>query len=264
LPLLIAGAGIAQHVSATPIRVIVTDVSNIRLGHAVANANDNNPNVAHVAVPPPPMLGTTFTQLDDAGRQRKPHRKCSGMRAKALAISNAFRKALGFPAIEVHPHLSTNGEKEIHGGLIRILPMPFIGTFANEAGQVQSEVQGEEEKHHKHHHHHHHAEGKGKGKKFKHRCGSFARRIHKALMALGPWEGRAVAFVIGCGIGVLLRMVWVLFVITYRTIRGERDDEIEYSEVVYDEQEVMAPPPPQYTDEKVEVVDNKAPAAAAA
>ena len=27
--------------------------------------------------------------------------------------------------------------------------------------------------------------------------GSFLRRIHRALMALGPWEGRAVAFVLG-------------------------------------------------------------------
>lgn len=41
-------------------------------------------------------------------------------------------------------------------------------------------------------------------------------------MNLGRWEGRAVAFVIGCGIGVLLRMIWVLALVTFRTVRGPR------------------------------------------
>ena len=30
-----------------------------------------------------------------------------------------------------------------------------------------------------------------------HRHASFLRRVHRALMMLGPWEGRAVAFVLG-------------------------------------------------------------------
>ena len=42
------------------------------------------------------------------------------------------------------------------------------------------------------HHHMHH----GHFRHMHHR-GSFIRRIHRALMSLGPWEGRAIAFVLG-------------------------------------------------------------------
>jgi hypothetical protein len=236
LPLLIAGAGIAQHVSASPIRITITEISsNVRLGHAVANANTNS-NIAHVA---PAIMATP--QTDDAGRHKKSHRLCGGrVRAKAIALSNAFRKALGFPLIESPPRPSTEGDKEIHGGLIRILPMPFIGTPVQEDAHGEMPVKG----------HHHH--------QFKHRNASFMRRIHHALMALGPWEGRAVAFVIGCGIGVLLRMVWVMCIITYRMIRGERDEETEYAELIFEhDAEELIVPPPRYNDEKVEAVDNK-------
>lgn len=188
LPLLIAGAGIgkqqyrylntnfslrtptAQHVSASPIRVVVTEISSIRLGHAAADVNGNS-NIAHF---PPAIVGN---QVDDAGRHKK-HRLCrGGMRAKAIAISNAFRKALGLPLIETHAPVG--GEHEVHNGLVRVMPMSFIGTPADDQGEMP---QG-------HHHIHHH--------QHKHHKGSFMRRIHRALMSLGPWEGRAVAFVIG-------------------------------------------------------------------
>jgi hypothetical protein len=49
------------------------------------------------------------------------------------------------------------------------------------------------------------------------------RRIHRVFAELGAWEARAVAFVLGCGIGVLLRMFWVLGVVFYRTIRTESE-----------------------------------------
>jgi len=236
LPLLVAGAGIAQHVSASPIRIIVTGVStNMRLGDAAANAEE----VAQVA--PGPL---TTTQVDDAGHHTKLHRphRCGGaMRAKAIAISNIFRQALGFPLIEAHPVHPTNDEKEIHGGLIRLVPMSSIGTpvEGGAPGEVQMRPHG----------HHHH---------FKHHNASFLRRIHHALMALGPWEGRAVAFVIGCGIGVLLRMVWVMCIITYRMIKGERDEEAEHAELVFEyDAPIIVMPPPQYSDEKVEVTEDK-------
>lgn len=41
----------------------------------------------------------------------------------------------------------------------------------------------------------------------RHRPHSFIGRLHKAFLTLSPWEGRALSFVIGCGIGVLLRFV---------------------------------------------------------
>ncbi|KAF9449636.1 hypothetical protein P691DRAFT_812046, partial [Macrolepiota fuliginosa MF-IS2] len=82
-------------------------------------------------------------------------------------------------------------------------------------------------------------------------------RIHNALMALGPWEGRAVAFVLGCGIGVLLRMFWVLSVVTCRSICGDRDDGYIQVAVIEEhlDAEDIAVPPPTYTivDEKDQV-----------
>jgi hypothetical protein len=73
----------------------------------------------------------------------------------------------------------------------------------------------------------------------------FFQRVHAALITLGPWEGKAVAFVLGCGIGVLLRMVWILAVVSYRMIRGTNENEIGYTEIVFveeiNESEVSAP-----------------------
>jgi len=87
------------------------------------------------------------------------------------------------------------------------------------------------------------------------------RRIHRALMSLGPWEGRAVAFVLGCGIGVLLRMFWVMTVVMYRAIKG-RNGEAEYTLVCehYTQAEtiLVAPPSYVYLDEK-EAPEEKAP-----
>ena len=40
-------------------------------------------------------------------------------------------------------------------------------------------------------------------------------------------------------------MVWVMIVVTARAIRGPREEETEY-EVVFDEAEMLVPPP-QYT-----------------
>lgn len=86
----------------------------------------------------------------------------------------------------------------------------------------------------------------------------FMERLHIALMALGPWEGRAVAFVLGCGIGVLLRMLWVLAIVSYRLIKGPKEDENKYTEILvveeYDDAEMVAPAPPTYTysDEKAD------------
>ena len=122
-----------------------------------------------------------------------------------------------------------------------------------------------------HHHGHHH-----------HRM-SFLHRVHKALMVLGPWEGRAVAFVLGmfqfyfyafpfffsdgiagCGIGVLLRMIWVMTIVLFRTFRGNSssDDADVHDVLVFEaDAEDILVPPPQYTDEKVALVpepENKA------
>jgi hypothetical protein len=60
--------------------------------------------------------------------------------------------------------------------------LPFIGT-----PPTVVEVKG----HHRHHHEHHH------GPKHRMEKASFIERIQFVLTALGPWEGKAVAFVLG-------------------------------------------------------------------
>jgi hypothetical protein len=196
---------------------------------------------------------------------------------KALDISNAFRHALGMPLIEP-------GKPE--DKMYKI--MPFIGTpptFVEVEGMKNGQLEGKTrggdtirilpaggampppqfDGHHHHHHghhggHHHLAHGQH------HRDGhNFLERLETALLALGPWEGRAVAFVLGCGLGVLLRMLWVLAVVAYRNIKGEREEEPEYSQITvieeYDEepQEVLFPPPNYtFSNEKLPVADEPA------
>jgi len=90
------------------------------------------------------------------------------------------------------------GPIRVDGGFVSILPFPAV--TAAKGGDWEGD--------HKYGHFH----------------GSFLSRLHHSLMNLGRWEGRAVAFVIGCGIGVLIRMFWVLAIVFYRSFRGHRDD----------------------------------------
>jgi hypothetical protein len=231
LPLLAAGVGLAvQQANASPIRVVVVSshkdvTSNLRFGLAGAN-NGNINNDISMAMP---------------AENRRP---CPGqlMRDKAISISNTFRKALGLPLIETsHNLVHTDGD--IHGGIVHITPSPFIGTPSNldspEMGEVHHIVPIHA--HHAHHMKHHRHET------------SFLGRVHHALMALGPWEGRAVAFVLGCGIGVLLRMMWVMTIVAYRMIKGDSDESPEYTLVCEHYTEAAnAVPPPSYILEKAE------------
>jgi len=78
-------------------------------------------------------------------------------------------------------------------------------------------------------------------------------------MALGTWEARVVAFVLGCGIGVLLRMLWVIAIVSYRTVRGdtfEDDENAQYALLYEAPEEEIVVAPPQYilVDEKAPVV----------
>jgi len=273
IPVLVAGASL---VASQPLRVIVEGPSdtnaNIRFGHALANANvnGNDDNVAHLTRPT--VVMTSVTEVKSSGR----HFCGSSIREKAIQMSNAFRHALGLPLIELeehhrrpHPHHKgdeaskeqgrPHSDKEMH-----IMPLPFIGVGALPnavhpdavIGQNKEILQDGRVVHFNPHHHPHHLRPDDH-RRFHHmRHGSFLRRMHRAIMALGPWEGRAVAFVLGCGIGVLLRMFWVLAVLAYRAVSGTRDDDtLEENYIIFEQDaESIFIPPPQYTDEKVEAV----------
>ncbi|TFK82524.1 hypothetical protein K466DRAFT_590454 [Polyporus arcularius HHB13444] len=230
----------ASLVAASPIRVVVTEVS---YGHAAPEAHD----VAHIPTP----IFRPIELFPEANGNSKPHRRpfCQSMKDKALDATNALRQMLGLETIKpdirpiMHPipAMPRPHHVEMQGGAATgkaALPvLPFVGTPVRPGFAPEGEEgdMGEHPAHrpmwiHRPHHRLH---------------GSFLRRVHHALMSLGPWEGRAVAFVLGCGIGVLLRMVWVMVLVTARAFRGSRDEDAEY-EVVFDDAELLVPPP-QYT-----------------
>jgi len=250
LSLLAAGAAIVQ-VSASPLRVVAFGSDGpkaIRYGHGVPNNGNKNPNIAMVLRP------------DTEIKARGP---CRGarMRAKAIEFSNSVRKALGLPLIE--PSTITLISAPNHGteqsGRVHILP--FIGTPNTfvEPGKFDANPPYLAHPHRPYHNH--------EGFRQRLRNSPFIERLHIALMALGPWEGRAVAFVLGCGIGVLLRMMWVLAIVSYRLVKGQREEEPRYTEILvveeYNDVEEAAPAPPTYTfaddkgDKKVETAEAK-------
>ncbi|KAJ3854396.1 hypothetical protein EV368DRAFT_72904 [Lentinula lateritia] len=246
----VAGAGLLQ-ANASPLRVAFVSHG----ASVIPQANPNNETVAQII---------SLTKLHDvkpsSNAENGARRGCAGSRS--LLISNTLRQALGLPLIETdsgeeeeeeHVHLKHHHHQEIQ-------------TEDGEEGHVHhkhhhhhdkfnpmEEREGEEGSIHRHiHHHRHHF--KSRTGRIPSRC-SFIRRLHFSLMTLGPWEGRAVAFVLGCGLGVLLRMFWVLTVVAYRTVRGGNTTQ-EPSFIAlpnrYDPEEVFVPPP-------VYIVDKKAP-----
>jgi hypothetical protein len=244
----IAASAALVQVSAAPapIRLLVispsveedSPVHRLRFGHAVpaiASYRNDNGDRDFLDISPTsgsPTLPGNGLPISSDGKP-VPHKRfrhrpsCHGkvavlmhrIKIKAIKFGNCFRKALGWPLIEAkhhhHHHLHgkrpQNGKNEeaggirVDGGLVSILPFP--GVAAANSGDWAGVSDAEHK--HKHSHKHH---------------GSFLSRLHHSLMNLGRWEGRAVAFVIGCGIGVLIRMFWVLAIVSYRTFRGYRDD----------------------------------------
>jgi len=240
LSVLVAGATLAQ-VGASPLRVVVVtsnqdNVPKLRFGHAAAHHNNE---VAKLVRP----------QASADSGMKGP---CRGarLRQKAVELSNAFRQALGFGP-------SKQPEVEHGDGMVHILP--FVGTPSTFIDRVPAappirHTGGGKIIFVPHAHPHHRPDHPRRIDRL-----PFMKRLHFALMSLGPWEGRAVAFVLGCGIGVLLRMLWVLSVISYRMIRGTKEDENKYTEIIVvedfgDDAEELFVAPPNYTypDEKAD------------
>ena len=225
LPILLAGASAGEELFATlvlwfrlndslhpvslvvaePIRVIDSPSNanaNIRFGHALANANVNGNDDSVARLARPPALVNPPPQDKNGGL---PGHFCgASLREKALRLSNAFRHALGMPLIEANLAVPRPGE-------VIILSVGYPPHDAMLDSQGEEDEDGKPRKHrgdkrphhpggdedHEHRPHHgHHGHRGHRGHGHKHRK-SFLGRIHRATKALGPWEGRAVAFVLG-------------------------------------------------------------------
>jgi hypothetical protein len=190
--LLLAGTGLA----APNVKLIsTTDVSAFRLGHAAANAG--------------PPVGT------DVNPTRMRH-LCKNVQK---AVQNTATRLLTIIGISGPSLSGTNSAPE--GRLTRIqvtyhkiIPVPVVdNAHVLGAGDPQDGRQPDGTAVHHHGVHRYHKDA------------PFLRRVHRALMMLGPWEGRIVAFVLGCGIGVLLRMFWVMGLLLARGTRGTPEHE---------------------------------------
>ncbi|CAE7225717.1 unnamed protein product [Rhizoctonia solani] len=201
----VAFALAASLVNAAPIRVIVVSTSprvlpadssvswaqSIRWGHAAAPAFNSLPPLNQPVQPKNSMIshwmsGATWTSIKEAGPMGMRKGGChGGMRVKAMRIGNRLRVILGLPPIHSH-----------HG----------INNTQIEATSRPA------------HYHHYHTYQRV------HRQ-SFVYRFVHALSTLSPWEGRAVSFVLGCGLGAILRMLFVFGVLIVRSIRCQRQQQ---------------------------------------
>jgi hypothetical protein len=244
------GAGIAQ-VAAQPIRLVIvtSSIQKSQLDGAGADHGfEQPPAVATIVKAGPDPNPMYKTMMGNGGS--KMHRPCGGrgrlnrFRQKGIEISNAFRQALGWPLIDSPDKFV--GVKTVHHG-----PEGMI------ISSLQDGPHHAPPQHHGHHHHHKHHKHHGKHDE------AFISRLNGSLVNLGPWECIAVAFVLGCGIGVLLRMFFVIAVLTYRAVKGQREEEPEYSQIVTIEHYEDGAHLPAYpADEKIMITTVEAPAEA--
>ncbi|KAI9437624.1 hypothetical protein H4582DRAFT_1956463 [Lactarius indigo] len=241
IPLLVVGAGLA---TANPLHVMIAskDVSPMHLGHAAANAG--------------PAAASGFS---DGQPKPKMRHLCKNMQK---AVQGTVSRLLAFigiggPSLAVTAPVPEGGVTRIHittntPASHKFAPLPVVQTFAPVSGGPHAGgnrvtilpmpypvYQTQEERFN----------------------GPFLHRVHRALMALGPWEGRIVAFVLGCGIGVLVRMFWVLTVLLVRALRSSPVPDPEETTIFMFAEEVA--PPYEPVDEKkgsdvVPVVENRA------
>jgi len=220
--LLLLGAGLA---TANPLNVMIatTEVSAIRLGHAAA----------HVG----PAVGV------DAKPAKMRH-LCKIMQNAAQSTASRLLAAIGIsgPSLSGTTPAPEGSITRVHITHHRLVPVPVIEpTFVIKPGDAQG-GRNPDAAMMRH--------GAHKIHKDDHLRGPFLHRVHHALMSLGPWEGRIVAFVLGCGIGVLLRMFWVLAVLLVRAFRGTPTLE---EDMIFVYTEDVAPPYVENDEKKAAV-----------
>lgn len=158
--------------TANPLNVMIatTEVSAIRLGHAAAHAG--------------PTVGA------DAKPTKMRH-LCKNMQNAVQNTASRLLAAIGIsgPSLSVTTPAPEGTITRVHITHHHLVPVPGIEpTFMIKAGDAQgghnpdaAMMQHGVHKIHKH----------------DHLRGPFLHRVHHALMSLGPWEGRIVAFVLG-------------------------------------------------------------------
>jgi hypothetical protein len=257
IPLALTCTGLVA--SATPLRVIV--VSN------GANVPENGP-VAHMMAPqrPPQAPQPVFISGAKGADGVSFHAPCGGarFRQKVTSLADSFKIALGFQIAPPKPTTYKSLSNQIHPSpppkAQKLAPPPWVGAPPRFEGKMVPKEDrifwGHKAEHDAEHPHHRH-QGHGRFRFRHHERGSFLMRVHFALMSLGVWEGRAVAFVLGCGIGVLLRMFWVISVLTFRAIRGPSSPSSsshEYTVLSFEDADAeeifVAPPTYTYPVEK--------------
>jgi hypothetical protein len=236
-PLVLAflSAGLAG-VNAVPLRVTI-----------VSSANQIGPAGKFFDNAPTPSVrsedGLYRIQVVPPTEARR--RPCHSMSSSAIELSNRFRKLFGLEQIKVHT-IEHHHNKLVPIENVATMPLPPV---PNDGGvhimpvavpSENMENMSAQPVHRHSHHHHHRLHG-----------ASFMARLSHALMMLGRWEGRAVAFVLGCGIGVVLRMMYVLIVVTYRMFRGPAQPGEDESDEEETEVLLVAVPPEYRKDEKV-------------
>ncbi|KAJ6456510.1 hypothetical protein C8R45DRAFT_580159 [Mycena sanguinolenta] len=243
--------------SANPLRVIIVSNNNgdhpIPAPRPVSLDGKLEPAVAQVIKPmmPPTSLA--------AG-----HAPCGGARGgfrfreKATAFADEVRIAFGFkPSSHWHGYQHPSYYEDLKMAKLtqfKTAVMPHRPEDVNLHGPsypylLVPEAHVPVPDQHPNGHHHRHQMIQGHHGHWRHAQPSFLMRVHFALMSLGAWEGRAVAFVLGCGIGVLLRMFWVLTVLTFRAVRGPSSAAEQYVilEGEDDDAEEIFVAPPMYT-----------------
>lgn len=184
--------------------ISTTEVSSFRLGHAASHARPSEMMTAHseAGLRPPTRIRHLCSGMKDSVSRMLGAMGLAG-HFNPPAITSPVPHHSGAPlhspvrfdqdkAHEHHQHDEQDKEEgHDHGVMVKFRPVPAM-TRPTEEGKM--------EEHHRVHHHHH----AGAMHHWKHHKGAFLQRIHRALMSLGPWEGRAMAFVLGESFMVIL------------------------------------------------------------